>query len=48
MKLTVQTFLTLIVVRQSLMSMSSKAGSVLVWYQGWAARRSSASAGSWP
>ena len=28
--------------------MSSKAGSVLVRYQGWAARRSPVSAGSWP
>jgi hypothetical protein len=28
--------------------MSSKAGSVLAWYQGWAARRAVMSAGSWP
>jgi len=28
--------------------MSSKAGSVLAWYQGWSWRRVAMSAGSWP
>src|SRR5215469_14111527 len=35
-------------VRRSLVSMSSKAGSVLAGYQGWAVRRAVMSAGSWP
>jgi hypothetical protein len=35
-------------VRRSVVSMSSKAGSVLVVYQGWAWRRLVMLAGSWP
>src|SRR5215469_2338741 len=34
--------------RRSLVSMSSKAGSVLAVYQGWSWRRAVMSAGSWP
>ncbi len=37
-----------IMVRRSWVSMSSKAGSVLVRYQGWAWRRAVMAAGSWP
>jgi hypothetical protein len=37
-----------IMTRRSWVSMSSKAGWVLAWYQGWAWRRAVMTAGSWP